>query len=92
MSAVRTIPSDSQGNFPRLLKSAGPLRCGVKGRGLLRDGADRAAQCFSYSPALCVALCHRGLESNCSEERIQVLAAGTAQSSPVPGDRAHPQV
>lgn len=60
------------------------------GRG--RDGADGAAQRAGYSPALCVALSHRGLESDCGEERTQVLAAGTAQPSPVPGDRAHPQV
>jgi len=63
-----------------------------EGRGLLQDGADGAAQCSGYSPALCVALAHRGLESDCSEERTQVLAAGPAQSSPVPGDGANPQV
>lgn len=30
---VRTLPRDSQGNFPGLLKSAGPPRCREKGRG-----------------------------------------------------------
>lgn len=76
----------------RSWKALGPCGAGQRGGGLVQDGADGAAQCSGYSPALCVALSHRGLESDCSEERTQVLAAGTAQSSPVPGDRAHPQV
>lgn len=57
-----------------------------------RHGAHGAAQCPGHPPALRAALAHRGLESDRREEGTQVLAAGTAQSSPVPGDRAHPQV
>lgn len=62
--AACRLCSDSQGNFPDFVKSDGPLQCGRRGVGLVQDGADGAAQCSGYSPALCVALPHRGLESD----------------------------
>lgn len=89
--ARRRLPGGSQGNLPGLLEAPGPRGAGRR-EGVLRHGADGAAQCPGHSPALRVALTHRGLESDRREEGTQVLAAGTAQSSPVPGDRAHPQV
>lgn len=61
--ALCRLCRDSQGSFSVLLTGTGPA-CGESGEGLGRDGADGSAQRSCYSPAVRVALPHRGLESD----------------------------